>query len=105
MKQNVTLNIRSGDWVIDKADVQLDNGCIVAVELQYGTHQPINAQLAETQRKFWAQEYARLNWPTTSLDVVATAIRVLMVANDEAFEPEDYWLEAQYEDRYVMSGF
>lgn len=105
MIQNVTVNIYSGNWVVDVANVQLDDGAIVDVQLQYGNHQPVNASTAESQRKFWTQEYARLNWSTTPLDMVAKAIGTLLLDNNATYEPEDYWLEAQYEDRYVLCGF
>ena len=103
--ETITVKITSGNWTIETADVQLQQGKIVGVQLHSNTYLPVHAYTAEVQRAFWTSEYTRLNWAFTPEQMIAKAIGTLLVAVDFVHEPEDNWIDAAFEDRYEMAGF
>jgi len=103
--ETIVVDIISGDWKIETAVVQLDQGAIVDVQLQSGYYHPVSATSAEVQRKFWTKEYERLGWAFTNEQMIAKAIGTLLLAVNYVHEPEDSWIDAAFEDRYEMAGF
>jgi hypothetical protein len=110
--ETIVVDIISGDWKIETAVVQLDQGAIVDVQLQSGYYHPVMATSAEVQRKFWTKEYeyiARTSRVGATVpdqqQMIAKAIGTLLLAVDYVHEPEDSWIDAAFEDRYEMAGF
>jgi len=103
--ETITVNITSGNWTIETAVVQLQEGTIVGIELESGMYQPVHPYSAEVQRKFWISEYTRLNWSFTPEQMIATAIRTLMIEVNPVHVSEDNWMDAAFEDRFEMAGF
>lgn len=110
--KTITVDIISGNWKIETAVVQLEQGKIVDVQLQSGHYHPVSATSAEVQRKFWTQEYEYVARTSrvgatvpTAEQIIAKAIGTLLLAVDHVHEPEDSWIDAAFEDRYEMAGF
>lgn len=110
--QTITVDIISGNWKIETAVVQLEQGEIVGVELQSGYYHPVSAKSAEVQRKFWTNEYEYVARTSrvgatvpTPEQIIAKAIGTLLLAVNYVHEPEDGWIDAAFEDRYATAGF
>jgi len=99
------IEIFSGDWIIETADVQTVDGKIVDVTLHSGRHQPVNASTVESQRKFWTEEYTRLGWTFTPHQMIAKGIGTMLIDVNIVHESEDHWIDAAFEDRHEMAGF
>jgi len=103
--ETIVVDIISGDWKIETANVQLQDGKIVAVELHGNYYKTINPTTAEVQRAFWVEEYKRLGWVSSNEQMIAKAIGMELIAHNDVHEPEDSWIDAAFEDRYENAGF
>ena len=66
----ITLDIRQGNWVVNVADVTLDEDKIVNVLLRDDRHVPVSTTTAEAQRRFWTTEHARMGMTLSPHEVI-----------------------------------
>ena len=100
------INVYSGQYIIETAEVVLVDGKINSVELKSGKYNPVNPAHVQTQVEFWTKECQKHGWSTETDEMIGRGISICLYEIEPVHTgSEDYWLDSQFEDRYEMAGF